>query len=90
MQRCKSAKVVFVRVLSIEYRDGVGWVGSGPRHDIVVSLRFHGGWRPRVAGDGKHFQVSGPGRQVPGSGVQDQVQVQVRDLYLYPYLITRT
>ena len=90
MNRCKGAKVQRwfsseYGVLSIEYRDGVGWVGSGPRHDIVVS---GGGWRPRVAGDGKHFQVSGLGRQVPGAGVQ--VQVQVRDLYLYLYLITRT
>jgi len=37
---------------------------------------------------GKHSQVSGLGRQVPGSGVQDQVQV--RDLYPHPYLKART
>jgi hypothetical protein len=37
---------------------------------------------------GKHSQVSGIGRQVSGSGVQDQVQV--RDLYPHPYLKART
>ncbi len=37
---------------------------------------------------GKHFQVSGLGRQVPGSGVQHQVQV--RDLYPHPHPKTRT
>ena len=41
----------------------------------------------QVAGDSTrwqkmHFQVSGLGRQVPGSGVQHQVQV--RGPYLYP------
>jgi len=35
-----------------------------------------------------HSQVSGLGRQVPGSGVQHQVQV--RDLYPRPYPTTRT
>jgi len=35
-----------------------------------------------------HSQVSGLGRQVPGSGIQHQVQV--RDLYPHPYPTTRT
>ena len=37
---------------------------------------------------GSHFQVSGLGRQVPGSGVR--VQVQVQGPHPYPYLKTRT
>ncbi|MEY4819198.1 MAG: hypothetical protein RLZZ23_1971, partial [Verrucomicrobiota bacterium] len=35
-----------------------------------------------------HSQVSGLGRQVPGSGIQHQVQV--RDLYPHPHPTTRT
>jgi hypothetical protein len=35
-----------------------------------------------------HSQVTGLGRQVPGSGVQHQCQVQ--DSHPYPYLKTRT
>ena len=37
---------------------------------------------------GFHSQVPGLGRQVPGSGVRHQVQVQVP--HPYPNLITRT
>ncbi len=43
---------------------------------------------------GFHSQVPGLGRQVPGSGVQHQVQVQDPHPYPHPYpypnLITRT
>ena len=39
-----------------------------------------------------HFQVTGLGRRVPGSGVQVRVQVQGLNFTPYPhlYLITRT
>ena len=67
------------------------WVGSGPRHDIEASLgrtewrtawrtewkyASGGGWQPQVAGGGAHFQVSGLGHRVSGTGVLVLVQVR--------------
>ncbi len=37
----------------MEYGDDVGWVGSGPRHDIAESARF------QVAGGSPGWQVAG-------------------------------